>query len=296
MTTGFHAAAPWRRNRKLVKSGFRDLAYLPRSRTGWNATLSALAYSVRRHVTGSADLSLWAAMHGVAPGTRYAELGRHALVLWHGTSAERASKIRTTGLFHKGGLWTAFDPNIAHNFARNRHDAFRAGSAMIVLVLDRREVQPDVHYEQESPEVLRFHRGLSADAIEYVLFDDRIEFTGAARSRQPKPWGVARFKRKEGRWVPRSDPPVRFDDAHDYATFDEWLGLSLRRILDTLGQASAVEVFSSLYATLDPTDALEHDTILEACDRLCGKPRQRKGFRLFSLADKPPVHEPREKR
>ena len=57
---------PWRRNRKLVKSGFRDLIYLPRSRTGWNATLAAYAFSVRLKLDGSNDLSRWAMMHGLA--------------------------------------------------------------------------------------------------------------------------------------------------------------------------------------------------------------------------------------
>ena len=283
MDVDFETRASWRKHKKLVKRGFKDLMYLPRSRTGWNATLSAYAFSVRRSLAGEADLDLWATMHASPASVRYAELGKHALVLWHGTSAERGAKIETTGLFHKRGLWTTLDPKIAHGYARSRGSAFQAGSAMIVLVLDRREFVRDVHYEQRGPSILRFHRGLPAEAVEYILFDDRVEFTGERKAKHPKAWGVARFKKVEGTWMPRSKPPVRLDAERTYQSFDQWLTLSVRRILDTLGSACAIEIFSSLYATIDPTDALEHDHILETCERLCGKPKQRKGFKQFRL-------------
>jgi len=278
---------PWRRNRKLVKGGFRDLAYLPRSRTGWNATLAAYAFSVRLKLDGSADLNRWAMIHGVAASAKVAELGDDALVLWHGTSAGRAEKIRDVGLFHKRGLWTTTDPATAHNFTRNRSTRFEAGSAMIVIVLDRRELEADVDYEPQGHDgnIFRLHRGLPPDAVEYILFDDRIEFIGAYKTRLPKPWGVARFKKHEGHWVPRSKPPVRFDDTHTYNTFDDWLDLSVRRILDELGSVCAIEVFSSLYATIDPTDALEHDRVLAALEDMCAAPRQRKGLKGFRLKE-----------
>jgi len=287
MTTDFRTTEPWRRNRKLVKSGFRDLAYLPRSRTGWNATLAAYAYSVRQHVLGSADVNLWATVHASPASARVVELGEHALVLWHGTSAARAEKIRTTGLFHKGGLWTTTDPGIAHSFSRGRGTRFDAGSAMVVIVLDRRELEEGAHYEPQgrTGNVLRFFRGLPPETIEWICFDDHIEFTGTSKATQAKPWGVARFKKRHGHWVPRSKPPVRFDDDHDYDTFDAWLDLSLCRIFRTLGSASAIEVFSSLYATVDPWDVLEHETILNAIDRLCARSRQRGKFRRFHLRE-----------
>jgi len=278
---------PWRRNRKLVRGGFRDLAYLPRSRTGWNATLAAYAFSVRLKLDGRADLNRWAIMHGVAASGRCAELGNDALVLWHGTSAGRAEKIREVGLFHKRGLWTTTDPATAHNFTRNRSTRFDAGAAMIVVLLDRRELEPDVDYEPQGRDgsVLRFHRGLPPDVVEYILFDDRIEFVGVRKARLPKPWGVARFKKHEGRWVPRSKPPVRLDHERAYRTFDEWLDLSVRRVLDELSAACAIEVFSSLYATVDPTDALEHDRVLAKLEDLCAAPRQRKGLKQFRLRE-----------
>lgn len=272
----------WRRNRRLIRDGFKDLEYLPRSRAGWNATLAAHAYSARRQVEDPADLNRWAAMHGCPPSARYEELGGQALVLWHGTSAQRADKIREVGLFHKRGLWTALEPKIAHGYTRGRSSAYGSGSATVVILLDAREVEQDVHYER-SGEVLRFFAGMPAECVEYILWDDRIEFLGEQKAREPKPWGVAHFKKREGQWGPRSKPPVRFDAEHTYRDKEEWLALSIKRILHALPFASAIEIFSSLYSTIDPWDALEHQDILEALERTCAPPRQKRGTKRFVL-------------
>jgi hypothetical protein len=48
--------------------------------------------------------------------------------------------------------------------------------------------------------------------------------------------------------------------------------------------AAAIELFSSLYATIHPWDALTHDDIFRALEHLCDEPRQRRGFKQFSLA------------
>ena len=97
----------WRKDRRLARDGYQDLEYLPRDRSGWNATLAAFAYSMRRRIAGRADLDLWAAMHGCRPSARYEQLGEDGLVLWHGTSAPQAEKIREVGLFRKRGVWAA---------------------------------------------------------------------------------------------------------------------------------------------------------------------------------------------
>ncbi len=274
----------WRRNRRLVRDGFKDLEYMPRSRTGWNATLAAYAYAVRRKVARAADLNLWATMHGCPASARYQELRRSALVLWHGTSAKRAERIREVGLFHKRGVWATFEPKIAHGYTRGRSLAYQAGSATVVLVVDTGEVRAGVDYDQNGPSIVRFHYGLPVEWIEYILWDDRVEFVGERKAHEPRPWGKARFKKKEGQWVPRSQPPVRFDDRRAYASKEEWLHLSIERIISTLGPSAAIEIFSSLYSTVDPWDALEHEDIFAALEEMCAIPRRRHGIRLFSLS------------
>jgi len=277
----------WGKNRRLVRRGFKDLAYLPRSRRGWNGTLVALAYSARRLTARSCDLNLWATMNGCPASARYTELADNALVLWHGTSAARAAQIAKFGLFHKRGVWTALEPKIAHRFSRSRARQYGAGSATVVLLLDKRDVAEGTHYDHETPEVLRFYAALPAKSIEYLLWDDRIEFLGESKAKWPKPWGVARFKKKAGRWVPLSRSPVRFDHQQSYSSLDEWLHLSIRRILSTLGSASAIEVFSSLYSTIDPWEALEDDAVFRALERLSQLHKLRGGARQYSLASEP---------
>jgi len=283
---GADAEVDWQKNDRLVRKGFKDLAYLPKGRSAWNTTLSAIAYSARRHVAGpeAADLNLWAAMHGCTPTARYVELGERGLVLWHGTTAARAEKIREHGLAHKRGVWAATDPRIAHGFTRGRSAAFGAGSAMVCFLIDKHEW--DGRAQREHVEIARFHQSIPAECIEYILWSDRIEFCGERKARAPKPWGTARFKRSGGQWVPRSRPPVHFDAQRAYRNLDGWLDLSLRRILATFGTVAAVEVFSALYATIDPWDALEHRRVFEALERLCGPGRLgRGGTRTFRLAD-----------
>lgn len=259
---------PWQKNRKMLKRGYPDLGFLPRSRAGWNATLAALSFSQRLKREGRADLNQWATMHGCPASARYTELGESALVLWHGTSDERAQRIREVGLFHKRGLWTASDPRIAHGFTRWRSKQYGVGSATVVLVFDESEIEEGVHYSREGDVVYRFHSGVGNRHIQYILWGDRLEFRGEERAPHPSPWGRARFKRREGRWVPLSHPPVRLDDDTEYGDFDEWLTRSVTRILRRLGEATALEVFSSLYATLDPWRALEHEVILSRLEEL----------------------------
>ncbi len=272
----------WRKDRKLVRTGFKDLEYLPRARSAWNATLAAYAYSLRRQLAGSADLNLWAAMHGCPPSARYEQLGEDGLVLWHGTSAVRAEKIRQFGLFHKKGVWAALEPTVAHGFTRGRSRAYQAGSAMVVLLVSETEWQNKAEY---SPTVVRFHTNVPPECVAYILWDDRIELLEPHKAEQPKPWGIARFKKDQGQWVPISRPPVRLDEGHTYSDLTAWLELSIARILGILGSASAIEIFSPLYATVRPWDALEHKQIFAALERLCGAPRPaRGGITLFSLA------------
>ena len=274
----------WRKDRRLIREGFKDLEYLPGSKTGWNATLTGYAFSVRKAVTGQGDLNLWAGMHSCPPSKRYTELGDDGLVLWHGTTAGRAEKIRQVGLVHKRGVWATTEPRIAHSFTRGRSGRFRAGSAMIVLLISK--TQWEGKADRESDSVVRFHTSVPPQEVEYVICDERIEFLGAAKARSPKPWGIARFCKRGGKWVPVSRPPVRFDRHHTYNDLDEWLDLSIRRIVTTLGGAAAIETFSSLYATIRPIEALEHKRIFAALDKLCDTPRQgRGGIKLFTLRE-----------
>jgi hypothetical protein len=61
----------WRKNRRALDEGHRDLAYLPRGPAQWDATLAAVAYAMRRTIESRPPISA----HGFdtvsvrAPGT-----------------------------------------------------------------------------------------------------------------------------------------------------------------------------------------------------------------------------------
>lgn len=277
------APSDWTADRAMARRGFGDLKYLPKGRCAWNMTLTALAYAsrrlVREHIERrpalGAGLNAWALRHGAPASGRYAELGDDAVVLWHGTSAVRAEKIREHGLVRNRGVWATTNPALAHGFARSRATAFAAGSAMVVLVLDRNAWEGQASLD--TPTIARFYVDIAPEHIEYILWDDRIEFRGTVRARAPHAWGVARFRRKDGQWAPCSKTPVRFDATDTYSNFATWLDLSVRRLGESLGVFTAIEVFSSLYASLDPWDALTHDDVFEAIERLCRRKRELPG-------------------
>ena len=193
-------------------------------------------------------------------------------------------KIREHGLACKRGVWATTAPSIAHGYTRARARMFQAGSAMIVLVLSKNAW--DGRASLDTATIARFHQSIPPECIEYIIWSDRIEFAGSQKARRPRPWSIARFKPRWPSWTTRSRPPVRSDDGEPYANLDEWLDLSLRRIGKTLGTFAAVEVFSSLYATTDPWEAVTREQIFGALRRLCRVVRRIQGnIRLFSMAE-----------
>ncbi len=284
----------WQRNKKLVSQGSRDLKYLPRERCGWDCTLVSLAYGLRRDIElRSPDLCAWAARHGLPASGRYHALGADALVLWHGTSKERADKITAHGLFHKRGLWTTLDPRIAHTFCRGRSERFATDGAVVCLVLDRRELVEGRDYDVENNgNILRFHQGLGPDAVEYVLEHEQIRFTGPVRARRPAPWTSARFKKRSGEWVPVQRAPVRYSDSAGYSSVHEFIEICTDRLLAELVEVAALEVLSALYASVAPWDALSHDEALDRVEARCVPSRRRGRWQTFRARVSSPAVQP----
>jgi hypothetical protein len=272
----------WKKNRTVIAEGFRDLEYMPRGRAEWDFTLASLAYSVRRVVDRKApDLNAWAARHGVASSARYGRLGGDAMVLWHGTSRQRAGKIAQHGLFHKGGLWATLEPRISHGFYRRRNESFGAEGAVVCMVLDRRKVSEGIDFTWEDAQVLRFHHGLGPEVVEYVLDRNSIQFVGPEPAAGAHAWTRGKFKRLDGRWVPVQNPPVRYDAQATYGSLDAFLALCLGRLIAELGEATAIDIFSTAYAMISPPDALEHQRVFELIDEECRPGRRRGRFQLF---------------
>jgi hypothetical protein len=255
----------WKRNKSDMAEECRDLEWLPRGRHGWDCTLASLAFGMRIEIPGAvADLNAWASHHGVPPSARYAELGERALVLWHGTSRERADKIAEHGLFHKRGLWTARHPMISHSYCRSRSERFGTDGAVVCIVVDQSSLVECQDFTTEmNGSILRFHHPLPPEVVEYVLTHEEIRFTGVERAASPRPWPAVRFKHVSGNWVPVQRAPVRFLDAEQFSTLDEFLALCLARLARELGSFSAIEAFSVLYSLTRPWDCLEHGQIMD---------------------------------
>ena len=273
----------WRTNKKAISQGLRDLKYLPRGRCGWDASLGALAYGVRMDVERRApDLNAWAARHGVAASKRYVELGPNALVLWHGTSKQRAERIAEHGLFHKRGLWAASHPAIPHSFCRGRAGELASEGALVCVVLDHAEMIEGRNYDCEGRgDVFRFYHGLPPDVVEYILGHDEIRFVGTERARRPAAWPSAKFKKHSGAWVPVQRAPVRYSDSDRYSSVEEFAGLAVDRLLRELTEVTALEVFSTIYATLSPWDAIQHEVVLDIMSETCVPHRHRGGWQAF---------------
>jgi len=277
----------WRKNKRLTLQGFRDLEYLPKERCGWDCTLASLAYGARQIIDHRpADLSAWAARHGVPASGRYQDLGDDALVLWHGTSRRRAEKIAEHGLFHKRGLWTTSDPAIAHTFCRSRSERFATEGAVVCLVLARSALIEGEDFDIEGAgNVLRFRYGLPPEVVEYVLIHEEIRFTGRERARRPAPWRAARFKKRSGVWTPLQQAPVRYSDAASYSTVMDFARLCLDQLLAELVEVTALEVFSTLYATISPWEALRHSDVLAMIEEQCIPHRRQRKWQTLTARD-----------
>ncbi len=241
---------------------------MPPGQSAWDCTLACLAYGMRMDIPRALpDLNVWATHHGLPGSKSYERLGESALVLWHGTSRERANKILEHGLFHKRGLWTARRPHIPHAFCRMRSERFGTEGAVICLVLDRTQLVEGRDFESEAKgNVLRFHRGLSADVVEYLLVREEIRFVGTDRASEPKPWPRARFKHSSGQWKPVQRAPVRFSEAESFSSLPEFQHLCTARLLQELNGVTPLEVFSVLHSLVQPWESLRHDDVLDLLD------------------------------
>jgi len=290
---------PWKANKKLVSQGLGDLEYLPRERCGWDNTLACLAFGMRMDIERRApDLNAWAARHGVPPSAKYRDLGRDALVLWHGTSRERAGKIARHGLFHKRGLWTAIHPGIPHSFCRGRSERFATEGAVVCILLDRRELSEGRNFEVQGKgdNVIRFHHGLPADVVEYVLLREQIRFTGKHRARHPAPWPAPKFKKRSGAWVPIQKAPARYSHSASYSSAQQFAAICVDRLLEELVEVTALEIFSCVYAAATPWDALSHQEILDAIGEKCAPFRRRGKHKTFHACTSPEMSESKRRR
>ena len=74
--------------------------------------------------------------------------------------------------------------------------------------------------------------------------------------------------------MPVQRTPVRYSEAADYSTLQGFCRLCIRRLLTEMTEVAALEVFSTLYAAVDPREALTHSDILSLIEESCVSARQ----------------------
>ena len=148
-------------------------------------------------------------------------------------------------------------------------------------MLDRGEVTEGQDYDVMR-DVVRFHRGLPPEVVEYVLVREEIRFTGSVRSSSPQPWPRARFKHSSGVWRPVQTVPVRFSDSHSFSTLDEFVSLCVSRILSEPSNVTPLEVFSVLHSLVQPRDCLKHGDVINLLDSMAPKRRRVGKWQLLS--------------
>jgi hypothetical protein len=76
-------------------------------------------------------------------------------------------------------------------------------------------------------------------------------------------------------------PPVRYSDAAAYTSATEFAALCIDRLLLELGEITALEMFSTVYSTIDPWEAIAHSELLDLVDRKCVPHRHRNKWQTF---------------
>jgi hypothetical protein len=242
------------------------LSGLPRlrgRRGHWDLTLIARCYECLKSRFGELDLNEFATLFGAAPSALHARTRGRNLVLWHGTSVARAEKILEHGFAHFKGVWMDEQTGIPFAFAQDRARQFDAKPAICVSVIDLdlfREGQD--FYWEAGEHVVVFRHEVPPWVVQYLITSQGIRFVGETRAQGPAIQPRVRFVKRDGGWAVPSQNPVLFRGKEPFRTTGEWLPLFCRHYLTTYGEADPVEIFTAVYASIHPQEAISRKDML----------------------------------
>ncbi len=237
----------------------------------WDFLHIAEAYAARQQRGADSSLSDFAVEHGALASPLYEETRERNLVLWHGTSLERAERILEHGFFHCKGVWMAVRTSTPLSFARNRAREFDGRPAILVSVIDLDRYREGEHFEERRSET-RFTDDVPPDVVQYLLTDREFRYVGRGRVRGYELPAKPGFTRKDGRWIVPTRNPATFDArlGLTYRTVGEWLDLKLGRFFAEQRRATALEAFCVVYANCLPTEAIGREEVAGWLMRECG--------------------------
>ncbi|UCC67194.1 MAG: hypothetical protein JSV79_08605 [Armatimonadota bacterium] len=247
-----------RRLRRRLKLG--DLLRGPKWE--WDFLHIAEAYAARQQQRADSSLNDFAVEHGALASPLYQETKERNLVLWHGTSLERAEKILEHGFFHCKGVWMAVKTSTPLTFARNRAREFDGRPAILVSVIDLDRYREGVHFDERWGET-RFRDDVPPDVVQYLLTDREFRYVGEGRTAGYRLPVKASFVRRKRGWASPTQNPATFDArlGLTYTMASEWLGLKLDRFFAEQRRATALEAFCAVYANCHPTEAISREKL-----------------------------------
>lgn len=245
-----------------------ELPFVKGSHAGWDLTFTAQAYEVQQRRDPKLSLNDFVTRHGAPSSALYEQTRDHNLVMWHGTTAERAELICKHGFAHFKGVWMDKSTKIPFSFAHSRTGQHGGVPAIVISVIDtQRFAEGHDYYWEINGHVLVFQHNVPPDVVQYQLTDESFEFVGDKSAPGWRPTRRARFVRRGGKWVAPGKNPAYFDKDHRYRNLAEWLDLFVAELLEMHGPLQAIEIFSALYANCIPRHALSRQDIIEAVVR-----------------------------
>lgn len=111
--------------RRSLKRRLKLEEFLRGPKGEWNFLHIAEVYAARQQRRADSSLNDFAVQHGALASALYEETKERNLVLWHGTSLERAEKILEHGFFHCKGVWMAVRTSTPLSFTQEPGEGVR---------------------------------------------------------------------------------------------------------------------------------------------------------------------------
>lgn len=229
----------------------------------WDFLHIAEAYAARQQRRVYLSLSRFAVEHGALASALFEETRGHNLVLWHGASLARATKILEHGFVHYKGVWMALGTSTPLSFARHRGAESGGPPAVLISVVDMEVFRPGVDFDDTAH--YRFRDDVPSEVVQYLLTDREFRCVGRGRVLRHALPTKASFVSRGGRGVTPTQNPAVFDAGRGlvYTTADDWLGLQLADFFVREGRATALETLRAVYANRSPRPAIPRDRVVK---------------------------------
>lgn len=146
----------------------------------WKETWIAVEYQRRRKRDANYSFQQFIAEQGLLLTDDCANL-EGKLLLWHGTTAERAQAILQDGFCRLKGTWMTENARQAHSIAHFQAKRWKGLPAILISVVDFRQLKEETDFEVESPGVYVFRFRVSPKVIQYLLTPDGLQMVGRAK-------------------------------------------------------------------------------------------------------------------